>query len=282
MTEKLPTIESSPTTPEKEIILEEVAELEKPIKKIIEKILPRIESGEYGLIIGDDASGRIPTLILGNFIKKISEQKGLNKPNIIFIPGKLEMESESFWGKIFSSKNISASQQQEELDEYISNRGGNKEKKILIVTDTVKYGDSLKTLLSLLKEMGFTCDIATIGVETGKADISGRDRNLQNFEVISGEYKTRDREWYPNTPLIYKDESRKLTGVYKIPGDKVSKTLKSSALPEGIYPEDVNPESIKIDSSRKEIQKAINQAREDVGIVTDRLVNWYESLKDEE
>lgn len=79
MTEKIQTteIDQDRDQDRREVVFEEVAELELPNKIIIEKIQSRIEAGEYGLIIGDDASGRIPTLILGNFIKKISEQKGL-------------------------------------------------------------------------------------------------------------------------------------------------------------------------------------------------------------
>ena len=90
MVEQIPTNKPNlEKSDEREVVFKEVAELELPIKIIIEKIRPRIENGEYGLIIGDDASGRIPTLILGNFIRKTSEQKGLDKPNIVFIPGKL-------------------------------------------------------------------------------------------------------------------------------------------------------------------------------------------------
>jgi len=56
--------------PEKEIRHVEVAELEMSSKKIIEQIQDRIEREEYGIIIGDDASGRIPTLIIGGLIRK--------------------------------------------------------------------------------------------------------------------------------------------------------------------------------------------------------------------
>ena len=132
MSVEAPTIEKRQES-EKKVELKEVAELEEPVKKIIEKVRNRIEHGDYGLIIGDDASGRIPALILGSFIQKVSEQKGLRRPNIIFIPGKLEMES---WpGKMLSSVKLNQ-KQSEELDEYMSSHGASKEKKILIVTDT--------------------------------------------------------------------------------------------------------------------------------------------------
>src|SRR3990167_11536940 len=119
MVEQIPTNKPNlEKSDEREVVFKEVAELELPIKIIIEKIRTRIENGEYGLIIGDDASGRIPTLILGNFIKKVSEQKGLDKPNIIFIPGAF----------------ISGSFEILELDAYVEKWGMvDKDKRILVV-----------------------------------------------------------------------------------------------------------------------------------------------------
>src|SRR3989338_7015540 len=173
MKKTLPKVE---TKPRKGIELEEVAELEEPIKKIIEKIKSRIENGDYGLIIGDDASGRVPVLILGNFIRKVSEKRDLNKPNIIFIPGKLR----SYFFDNESKKKY--------FDRHISKFGVTKDKRILIVTDTVLSGLSLEVLIGLLHDMGYVCDIATIGVETSETNASLRDVMLDGSEVVSGEY----------------------------------------------------------------------------------------------
>lgn len=126
MPEKIPTTELEPekTKKEAEIQLEEIAELEKPIKTIIEKIRNRIENAEYGLIIGDDASARIPTRILGDFIREISRIRGHHQPNIIFMPGKLK------GGWLEPSR-------QEQFEEYVLKFGAVPDKKILIITDTV-------------------------------------------------------------------------------------------------------------------------------------------------
>ena len=280
MSKEVPKIEedSSFDQLQKEIELEEISELEAPLKRIIEKLSVRIEDGEYSLIIGDDASGRIPAIILGNFVKRISEARGLVNPDIIFIPGKLDNGLQSFLDKILNRKNTS--KQQEELDEYVSNQGAIKEKRILIITDTIQSGYSLKTLVDLLNRAGYNCDIATIGMETPIVG-QGMKESLKGIDIFSGEYLNKSRKDNQNTPLIYREESRKFTGVYKKPGDKVSKTLKSLALPEGVNPEDVNPESINIYSSRREIQDSINQSRKDANIVVEHLIDWYESQKQE-
>ena len=166
MSEEFPTIkiETEQAETKGEVQLEEVAELEAPIKIIIEKIKDRIESDEYGLIIGDDASGRIPTRILGGFIREVSKDINVFVPNIIFIPGKLEM-ARGYFGELLSFKKRAKKEQQEELDKYLLSKGASKERRVLIVTDTLKSGYSLKTLVDLLRKAGYVCDIATIGIE---------------------------------------------------------------------------------------------------------------------
>lgn len=252
MTEKIPTTGVNQEKQDvREIIFEAVAELELPIKIIIEKIQSRIENGEYGLIIGDDASGRIPTLILGNFIKTISEQRGLKKPNIIFIPGKL-------MGPILNLDSGMRAKSKK-LENHIAKFGATKDKRILIVTDTVLSGDSLKILVTVLHEIGFTCDIATIGVETDEKDLLNRDSNLHHSEVISGEYYNEDG-FKQHTPKIYR--AKTLSGVTKKAGQTKSTTVKSTESDE---------------EEKKIIQDQINQAREDASVVTDHLINWYQA-----
>jgi len=278
MSAEVPTIEEKVIKKsEPDIHFEEVAELESPLKRIIEKIRFRIETGEYGLIIGDDASGRIPALILGNFIRRISELKGLHGPNIVFIPGKISVEPRgSFWKRIIDS---TYKKHNQEFEEYMSEHAASKEKKVLIVTDTIQSGFSLMTLVSLLRNSGYEYDIATIGIEQPMIGKLDRNINLSGADIFSGEYYVKERDDHKHTPLIY--DNNKLSGVSKHPGESVSRPLKLFALPEGINPEDVNPESINIYESRREIQDSISQARKDASIVTDHLVSWYESQKQE-
>ena len=187
---EIPTIEEDKNQdyPKKEIKSEEVAELEVPIRRIIEKIKDRIDDGEYGLVIGDDVSGRIPALIIGNFIRKVAEQKGQEKPNIIFIPGKLEQRKL----KDILSRIIGKPTQKEELEGHIIKFGANKDKRILIVTDTIQSGFSFKTLIDLLKRSGYNCDVATIGIEDPLIGKKQRFDNLNGANIISGVYRGGD------------------------------------------------------------------------------------------
>ncbi|MDP3697704.1 MAG: 16S rRNA (cytidine(1402)-2'-O)-methyltransferase [Candidatus Taylorbacteria bacterium] len=251
MSEKIPTIETGQDIESKrEIELKEVAELEVPIKKIIEKIRARIDNGEYGLIIGDDASGRIPALILGNFIRNVMEAKGMAKPNIIFIPGSIAKKFDDVTGE----------EAKKELGEHIKEWGAVKDKRILIITDTVISGMSLKLLVELLKDMGYICDIATIGLEQPIRSFIERKINLGNTKIISGKFDKGEDSSYRHTPNLY--SSHKLSGVYKVRGDHVSTSLKS-----GYHDEE----------DRQRIQDRVNQSRDDGKILTDQLVDWYES-----
>ena len=260
MPEKIPTTETEQTKAKGEIQLEQVAELEAPIKKIIEKIKNRIENGEYGLIIGDDASARIPTRILGDFIREISRIRGQLQPNIIFIPGKLK----GGWLELA---------EQEQFEEHISKFGMVPDKKILIITDTVFSGESLQKLVHLIKKAGHIPEIATIGQEFngpfGHPEKMAEE-NLEGAEIISGEYEaTKERQketGWAHTPQIYKRED--FSGVYK-----VSDELKSRR---AIDDWSISPE-------RKIMTKEnINDSRKDAKIMTKKLVDWYESQKQDE
>lgn len=260
MPEEFPTIKLEPeqANSEGEVQLEEVAELEKPIKVIIEKIKDRIENGEYGLIIGDDASGRIPTRILGDFIREISRIRGQHQPNIIFIPGKLK------YGEFELAE-------QEQFEEHISKFGAVPDKKILIITDTVFSGESLQKLVHLIKKAGYIPEVATIGQEFigpfGHPEKMA-DENLKGVEIISGEFEGT-KEWqkkvgWAHTPKIYANKN--MSGVSKNPGDLKSRRLVDDA---------------DTDLERDLIQFDIERSRKDTKIMANKLVDWYTHLNNE-
>lgn len=138
------------------------------------------------------------------------------------------------------------------MDKYISKFGGTKEKRILIVTDTVLTGSSLSVLVAILKENGYIPDIATIGVVPPVISNSPK-QNLPDTEIISGEYKNKNN--YKNTPLIYR--AQHLSGVYKLRGD------------------------IKSQVFDRDMQGHVKPAREDSKKMIDKLVNWYQEIKNE-
>ena len=242
---------------ERKITLQEVAELEKPTQNIIGKIKEKIERGEYGIIIGDDASGRIPTLILGGFIKKISKLKNLPEPNIIFIPGKLN-ETEDF---------LVAKEKKLKLQKHLFEYGVKRDDRILIVTEAIASGRSLGVLSHLLKAVGFEVDIATMGIESPENSFyqQAREKNLGNSNIILGNYSRKEPVGQSHTPLVY-SQGKIINGIYKISGDLKSITKKSQFR---------NYFSEKASTKEKEIQEKINQSRAEINILVDKLVDWY-------
>lgn len=253
--EELNTIKGDTRTPERNITLSEIAELEEPIKRILEQLRGRIEKAVYGLIIGDDASGRIPTRIIGGVIKHIAKErkkhdKNFRDPNIIFIPG-----------SIFRPK-------LEELRRYIKKYDVQKPDKILIVTDTIKSGISLSVISDLLKKLGLEVHIATIGIEEPDSFLLQRlrEENLEGSHIISGNYvRAQGYIGLPHTPLIY--DNRSISGVYKNKGDFKSRPIKH----------EVDLLGEKSPREQAYTQKIINQSREEANVLVDKLVAWYES-----
>lgn len=84
MPEKIPT---NLGDQEDEIHHKEIAQIEEPMKKIFEQISENFEEGEYDLMIGIDASGRLPSLILFKLASHIYEKNGYPAPMFRFIAG---------------------------------------------------------------------------------------------------------------------------------------------------------------------------------------------------
>lgn len=245
-----------PEVRERVVTIPEILDLEEPIKNLMEKLRANIERGEYGLIIGDDASGRIPTLILGEVIKRISKLKSVRDPSIIFIPGTL-------------SRVIGLDEQ---LQGYVQKYGAQEKDKVLIVTETVRSGDTLRVLVETLESLGHICDIATIGIEHGDMAYykKRRSENLGNASIFSGDYYKKGNgttdALNPNTPLIFRN--KEMSGVYQNKNEFVSRTRQS-----------IHKEPAFENSSEHlaKIQKVVSDSRTEAFVLVDKLVAWYVS-----
>lgn len=254
MPEKIPTIgnnKQSEPTPDKSRLIkhEEIAELEGPIKHIIEQMGNNIERGEYDLVIGIDASGRIPTLIMVKIINHIYNQNGYDSPKVRFVAGS-------------GGKNV--------VNELV--KKWNPQKKVLVIEDTLITGYSLKFLIEGLQENGIRFDIITV---------SGPD----NSRMVSkfGFYKIGADNIYVGDSVgdatIY--GRRNLSGIQKEVGDTFSRPYKKVKAEEQITKlgeEVVDPFGGSVSSYA---QEQINEARTDADVVADHLINWYESQKQE-
>jgi len=139
-----------------------VRELEGPILSIVEQLRPEIEKGEYKLILGDDASGRIPTFIIGHVCKTIYEANNMRPPLVRPIAGSSKL-NRSDENKKLNMVAAQIGKMKATATRYFGNDLG----KVLIMTDTITGGSSVGVLIEALRENDWKADVATIGITPG-------------------------------------------------------------------------------------------------------------------
>ncbi|MFA5830933.1 MAG: hypothetical protein WC878_03840 [Candidatus Paceibacterota bacterium] len=161
-------ISSENNSPEK-LHFSEVEELREPVEKILAEIAPRLEKGEYQLLIGDDASGRVPTWVWKKIIGEMYEEKGFPPIETVYIAGSGSSgKSQNLTGGAFQEK-------KEKIEDFLKYLSEGKESqkirvraplsRVLISTDSVFTGTSLDPLMEVLKEGGIPFDIIAIGLQ---------------------------------------------------------------------------------------------------------------------
>lgn len=231
--------------------LEALNQLEKPIKNILQELRGEIDDGEYETIIGDDASGRIPALILNKVIKQIYSEKDYSAPSSLFISGShphnLEVHQKE--QKIKTDKII----------QHLKNvwRDQLPSKKILLVTEVIASGYTLKPICDALKAMGVNFEIATIGFHP----VSGTYKIDEMKEKIESYLGTKITYGMFGTPELY--DRKALSGVKKNPKEVLAK--RSDIALFGLL-------------KSEKVKEAKKQARTEVENITKNVIKWYKKL----
>ena len=129
-------------------------------------------------------------------------------------------------------------------------------RRVLIVEDTILKGSSISFMCEILKKMGIPFDVASITSYNDRKEIKEARQYLGAENLYIGTEEGVG---------IY--GSRQLSGVIKDKEQVFSKPYKREFLDE---------------DQQANIQRKINQARKDAGIVTGRIIDWYESKKAED
>lgn len=144
-------MESTSFTPEEETEetnFGEVEVLKAPLRELLIELCPAFERGEFDLIIGDDASGRVPSLIIWEIAKQISVWNNVPIPQLKFAAG---------------SRNIPTSAREKKIaiiEEHFKDVTTNKKK--LIVTEHLHTGKGLSALVQALRRLGCVYEVATV------------------------------------------------------------------------------------------------------------------------
>lgn len=176
-----------------------VSTIEEPMINLVDQMRANLESGDYDLLLGDDTSGRLPTLVFRNVVKDIYGKRGSTEPKTAFVQGGRNVKGEELLRQLVALQG-----------RYQQGDG----KKILLVTEYISSGGSLKRITDHLKNNGLGFDVATTYVNgsypdgTDYAQIYKKDLELpEGTNVFIGEVAP-----YGEPPPIYRKAS--LTGLH--------------------------------------------------------------------
>ncbi len=239
---------------EKDAYRETIEQIEYPLKEILRTLRPEIERGTYRVIIGDDASGRLPTLVLGQVIGAVYQKQGLEKPISRFIAGSTQLKEKDKTSRDTKKEEVKnhiariaddAGITSEGMPMFLKSLGVlPKDKKVLIVTDTIETGESVKFLLKALAANNLSADVVTI------TDLGGeprKSRRISGAEVHNGGMIF--------VPGIYNKSF--ISGVTKNPEELFATPLRIS----------------RGDSSK--VQAVVNYSREVASEISERLTQEY-------
>lgn len=133
------------------IKLPEIAELEESMRQLLRELLPHIRSGEYSLLIGDDISGRIPTLLIRKFINTIRTENGQKEIPTYFFRSKAEaskISPDSISSLIAFAKTAVT--------------GSTIDSKALVITEYISSGRHIRQTGSILSQSDIPYDVATV------------------------------------------------------------------------------------------------------------------------
>jgi hypothetical protein len=244
-------IQNSKEKEEGELNYREIEDLRRPAEDLLLQLKEKIDRGEYNLIIGDDASGRIPTRIFYNTLKAIYEKKKYESPKVIFFAGSGRFNTKSHsWIREEKTKMIKAY-----LKHFLKNNAIGAEKiKALVISEVIDTGNSLKPLADALHQEKIDFDIAAFSGPYVKEHVRRLEEYLgcKIFEPLSEE--TKDG--------IY--GKLRLHGVRKETHELFAHPLRDSFWTK-IFRRD----------SSKSIKNSVKKAREDVNKLSEYLVEWY-------
>jgi hypothetical protein len=119
-----------------------------PLQKLLAKLKSRLTSGRYTVMIGDDASGRVPALILNQIQNKCRLDK---KTPLYFMAGSRETKT--------------IRKKKAEIRRFIQKKLRlPKGALVLLVTEYIHHGDSMLLLTDVLRSLSITYEICTLSV----------------------------------------------------------------------------------------------------------------------
>lgn len=184
-----------------EFKLEEFEDSREEFEDLVKQLAPAIKNHEYNLVVGDDASGRVPTLVLGGLVKEIYKKDKVDPPQILFFIGgrkfKYYEEEEGLVSDFF--------QKLEEQKKIKTTPG-----KALVVTEYMSTGGTVASFTETFKKLGLSCDIAALSADESEKHYKDKHKYLDKLYI--GDILRQRFHFYG---------SRVLAGVKQRPDSKI-------------------------------------------------------------
>lgn len=150
----------------------EIREMEKPMERLVDLMAPQIRGQVYDLIVGDDTSGRIPTLVMRRVVNAFRDKPVLTA--FVKLPGAFFRTREILQGE-------------EEI------------RRVLFVTEYVCGGSKLRYFQEFFGKYGVPYDVATLSMVEEASIYRQRSDLPQDVTIFSGSRTSGDY----STPKIY-------------------------------------------------------------------------------
>lgn len=145
------------------------------IARLVLELGPKLQ--EYETVLSDDASGRLVSLLLWKVINKKRRAVGLKSADICFIAGGYRGDLSEYDGK---SKRAPA------LTEFINSKKASLGQ-VLLVTEYIHSGRSIKNLIEMLEECGAMFDLASVSINKNPEEYPSKIRNRLYYGAIGDE-----------------------------------------------------------------------------------------------
>ena len=224
---------------------EALTEDEQAVVDALEKARPRFEHlteelaqdyphKKWDIIIGDDASGRLPALFVGNIVNRWRTDDGDPRTTRVFIGGG-RVDDESFYhsDKMGFPPQLPL-ERYEEVQEEVAEKeavigetidtflpgAGERQERALIVTDHIEFGHTVARIARALEDRNIACDVAAFNTDADPDIIEGRLRASGElttpFSLYVGEAETPDDITFkPEPPSARTEALRRSYGVVR-------------------------------------------------------------------
>mgnify|MGYP001614034470 CR=1 FL=1 len=230
------------------VLVPEIEELREPIKRLFEQIRPRLEGGDYQLLVSDEASGRVPSLVFLKVINRIYREKGLPKLRFVPIAGR-NIKIEDGESRELGDQKIEHITT-ELVENILPTMPQSESRKALVVTDAINSWASMGTITKALRKAGVGFEIATIGMTEEALEIKSLWESMG--VTIYWDYLTE-------TPKLYKKG--------RISGVRQKKPYYAH-----VYPEPIGQG---LEENREEHLRRRRERNDSIEMLSYQLYDWY-------